>query len=312
MIKSIFRAILKSFAWIIIPISCYLFTLSLDSYEEAGSHLTPYSVSVRGYTRKGGTYVNPYHRRPRGGVPHDRPYENERSLLILGMTALVIVSVVTVRLLTRKIYYLIHFKKQNYQKYIEKEAKEKRQVSNVFIQSKKSTFTFYRFRLWHFIIIVLLSFSMFLVYKYEINRPNNWEGLNKFRSKYYLEGEATNVTFNKTSKIILEITQLNHPAYNCKGGFDEINQFGKFDLLGKYFVTDDSTSSVDFVFDGTINLGNNPASGFAPNTRAPIRLLITILSDSAVGRYYIYPFPNSAFWDQQQKGLIKLNIKTNP
>lgn len=57
----------------------------LDNYIEAGRHLTPYSVRVRGYYRRDGTYVAPYHRRPPGSVAHDAPYEQTRSLCQLGM-----------------------------------------------------------------------------------------------------------------------------------------------------------------------------------------------------------------------------------
>jgi hypothetical protein len=45
---------------------------------EAGEHLTPYSVSVRGYYRSDGTYVGPHSRRPPGSVEHDAPYERKR------------------------------------------------------------------------------------------------------------------------------------------------------------------------------------------------------------------------------------------
>lgn len=41
----------------------------------ARSGITPASVSVRGYTRSDGTYVNSYSRRPPGAVAHDAPFE---------------------------------------------------------------------------------------------------------------------------------------------------------------------------------------------------------------------------------------------
>jgi hypothetical protein len=62
-----------------------LFWMSVDNYIEAGHHLTPYSVSVRGYYRRDGTYVHPYNRRPPGGVMHDVPYEQTRFFCGLGM-----------------------------------------------------------------------------------------------------------------------------------------------------------------------------------------------------------------------------------
>ena len=50
-----------------------------------GSELTPHSVSVRGYYRSDGTYVNSYNRRPPGSVKHDKPYETIRFITLLIM-----------------------------------------------------------------------------------------------------------------------------------------------------------------------------------------------------------------------------------
>lgn len=41
----------------------------------AKSELTPFSVSVSGYHRSDGTYINAYNRRPSGGARHDAPHE---------------------------------------------------------------------------------------------------------------------------------------------------------------------------------------------------------------------------------------------
>lgn len=60
------------------PIALVLLSGGFLIWEEAGSHLTPYSVSVRGYYSQDGTYVRPHHRRPPGSVEHDRPYESQR------------------------------------------------------------------------------------------------------------------------------------------------------------------------------------------------------------------------------------------
>ena len=68
----------KSFVWLVMPICIFGNIKSCSSYIDAGHHLTPYSVSVRGYYRRDGTYVNPYKRRPPGGVRHDIPYEDRR------------------------------------------------------------------------------------------------------------------------------------------------------------------------------------------------------------------------------------------
>lgn len=57
--------------------------VSILIYIEAGQHLTPYSVSVRGYYRSDGTYVRPHSRRPPGGAIHDVPYESKRFLCMI-------------------------------------------------------------------------------------------------------------------------------------------------------------------------------------------------------------------------------------
>jgi hypothetical protein len=71
----------KSLIWIILPLCIYGSISSCSSYIEAGTHLTPYSVSVRGYYRNDGTYVRAYSRRPPGSVSHDAPYEDKSSLM---------------------------------------------------------------------------------------------------------------------------------------------------------------------------------------------------------------------------------------
>ena len=69
---------LKSFIWLVLPLCIFGNIQSCSSYKEAGKHLTPYSVSVRGYYRSDGTYVRPHNRRPPGSVIHDAPYERKR------------------------------------------------------------------------------------------------------------------------------------------------------------------------------------------------------------------------------------------
>jgi hypothetical protein len=71
-----------------------LFVYCFLTYLEAGGYLTPASVSVSGYHRRDGTYVQPYHRRPPGGVPHDAPYETTRAYYQAGMFLGVVVSLV--------------------------------------------------------------------------------------------------------------------------------------------------------------------------------------------------------------------------
>jgi hypothetical protein len=77
-LKICIKKIFKSFIWLILPLSIYGDIQSCSSFKEAGEHLTPYSVSVRGYYRRNGTYVSSYNRRPPGSVSHDAPYKEKR------------------------------------------------------------------------------------------------------------------------------------------------------------------------------------------------------------------------------------------
>jgi len=79
-IKILLYRFSKSKVYIILPICVVIILVSLYFYIEAGQHLTPYSVHVRGYYRSDGTYVSSYQRRPPGGVTHDKPYKSTRSL----------------------------------------------------------------------------------------------------------------------------------------------------------------------------------------------------------------------------------------
>jgi hypothetical protein len=81
---------------ILIASGVVILWFGFSGYREAESHLTPKSVSVRGYHRRDGTYVAPYNRRPPGGAIHDRPYENQMfwySLLMVMGGGLVIIPI---------------------------------------------------------------------------------------------------------------------------------------------------------------------------------------------------------------------------
>lgn len=70
--------IFKSFIWLTLPLCIFGNIQSCSSYNEAGTHLSSYSIYVHGYYRRGGTYINAYHRRPPGSVKHDAPYEQKQ------------------------------------------------------------------------------------------------------------------------------------------------------------------------------------------------------------------------------------------
>jgi len=82
---------------ILVVLGTLVFWKSFSAYKEAKTHLTPASVSVSGYTRRDGTHVRPYNRRPPGGAIHDRPYEDAMflySVLMLIGGGLIILPVV--------------------------------------------------------------------------------------------------------------------------------------------------------------------------------------------------------------------------
>ena len=54
-------------------VMCIVLCLLLESY--ASGKMTPASVSVSGYTRRDGTRVSGYSRRPPGSVKHDAPFQ---------------------------------------------------------------------------------------------------------------------------------------------------------------------------------------------------------------------------------------------
>lgn len=61
-----------------------IFVLSMAFYMDGVSSLTPYSVSVDGYTRSDGTQVDEYNRRPPGSVKKDQQYVPQQAIGILG------------------------------------------------------------------------------------------------------------------------------------------------------------------------------------------------------------------------------------
>jgi hypothetical protein len=64
----------------LLPISICFIVGGLWINISASKHITPSSVSVSGYYRQDGTYVNAYHRRPPGSLAHDSPYETKETI----------------------------------------------------------------------------------------------------------------------------------------------------------------------------------------------------------------------------------------
>jgi hypothetical protein len=69
------------------PCGLLLFTFGLIVYLFAQGSLTPFSVSVSGYTRRDGTQVSAHTRRPAGSREHDKPIQ---TALVLGVVLMVL------------------------------------------------------------------------------------------------------------------------------------------------------------------------------------------------------------------------------
>lgn len=119
--KRVLRIFLFSFIWLSTPI-LFFYTPEIKSDITFNkSLLTPYSVSVSGYTRDDGTVVGPYKRRPPGSVLHDEPYEKEikslegklKIIYLFFITSIFIVIFYSYKELTsfeEKFDYYIHSK----------------------------------------------------------------------------------------------------------------------------------------------------------------------------------------------------------
>lgn len=98
---------------------CILVLLvSCNEIDQLKRFLTPKSVSVSGYTRKDGTHVSGYSRRPPGGAAHDRPYESK---FFWYRTASFIVLVI----FGFGIYYFINLQKEDIEELLGNRALKK-------------------------------------------------------------------------------------------------------------------------------------------------------------------------------------------
>ncbi len=95
-----------SLIWITLPFFIILVPKVESEITYNQSHLTPYSVSVSGYTRGDGTYVRGYNRRPPGSVSHDLPYQNEISKLRFYDSILYILLIISIIVVLVKGYNL--------------------------------------------------------------------------------------------------------------------------------------------------------------------------------------------------------------
>ena len=116
--KHILKVFIFSFIWLSTPIMLfYVPELKSEiSYNE--SYLTPYSVSVSGYSRSDGSYVKPYKRRPPGSVSHDKPYENKITSLRVKIKFIYIFFTVSFLLFLFYLYKKIINSKELFENYI--------------------------------------------------------------------------------------------------------------------------------------------------------------------------------------------------
>ncbi|MFN8306977.1 MAG: J domain-containing protein [Ferruginibacter sp.] len=163
-------------------------------------------------------------------------------------------------------------------------------------------------RTWVFLLIIP---ALLIFYFTVLNTPSKsevTEGSGKLFNKYIFEGQATNTTFNKTSEATLEMLQLLNNQYECLGKFDEINLFGRFDIIGK--VVSENSDSLVVNFIGNIYFVDGNGSSFKNGTNTSFHLLLTIFSDSVIGNYTIDEIPDTEFSKMKQTGQLNLKVKS--
>lgn len=74
--KLLFKNFIISFVWVTFPILLVFIPKINSEISNNKSLLTPYSVSVNGYTRSDGVVISSYSRRPPGSVKRDKPIED--------------------------------------------------------------------------------------------------------------------------------------------------------------------------------------------------------------------------------------------
>lgn len=172
-----------------------------------------------------------------------------------------------------------------------------------------------RLSFWAFILLIPIIIVLYMVFKenskHDSSGSSNKESFNNKPhelNSFDLRGTANNRTFNKISGVELFVERLHDKIYRCKGNFDEKTLYGNFDILGEDVATEDSSKSLDLVFNGEIHFGDNDNSGFSPGTKTAFRVTLNIFPDTAVGSYFIDTIFDSKFQKLDQKGTFKLDV----
>lgn len=118
-IKRLTRIFIISLLWLTIPTSYLLLPALQEVTNETKSKLSPSSVSVRGYYRRDGTYVESHSRRRPGGVDHDKPYVEKLFLLFIVKSIIVLSSLASIRWFILTSYKEIKDVKTKYQTFVE-------------------------------------------------------------------------------------------------------------------------------------------------------------------------------------------------
>lgn len=236
-IRFVWKNFIKSYIWILLPLCIYGSIYSCSEYIEAGTHLTPYSVSVSGYYRKDGTYIRPYNRRPPGGVNHDAPYENLR----FWMGSLFVLSVIVGIVNTFYFYSNTTDEIRAYERAIEdaenkKRAEEKEKHKNHILVNLSYHFNDYRF--WPQNLYVGVSFNRCkLCYKY-INRDEFYIAYKAIKYHHYvcIQCVAKNKSIGR-----------NQPSTKYVDELRFVENFKKkYEQFEKDFITENQSSSILF------------------------------------------------------------------
>jgi hypothetical protein len=139
-----------------------------------------------------------------------------------------------------------------------------------------------------------------------------------------LLGIATNLSANQSAGVKCQLSAEIQPAlptptenelaslevllpatpthYRLHGVFDNVNLFGKFDIIGTIVTTSQDESITCFQFSGELLL-NSPKSGFKRNTKSSFVITLSISSCGAKGIYHIGKLPS---FDFDQYGTLEL------
>jgi hypothetical protein len=119
----------------------------------------------------------------------------------------------------------------------------------------------------------------------------------------YLEGTVTNLSVGKTAKVRFRIT-VDGKSLRAKGGYDNKNLFGTFDVPGRVIHKTDDTVSMQF--SGDLEFGGD-GSGAAPGTKMAYAMTLLISENKVRGVYRITPRV-FASPEEEQYGTMDLKV----